>query len=79
MPEWLAAAVGNSDVALTFYDLRCGNRLYRGRRRWITQYVRDLPIPDPALPASQRAIAAAKAGEHALANLAISEAFDLST
>jgi len=76
---WLAAAVGNSDVALTFYDLRCGNRLYRGRRRWITQYVRDLPIPDPVLPASRRAIAAAKAGNHTLANQAILEAFDLAT
>jgi len=76
---WLAAAVGNSDVALTFYDLRCGNRLYRGRRRWITQYVRDLPIPDPTLPASLRAIAAAKEGNHTLANQAILEAFDLAT
>jgi adenine-specific DNA-methyltransferase len=41
----LALAVANSTFAVQFYDLRCGNRLYSGRRRFITQYLEDLPIP----------------------------------
>jgi hypothetical protein len=32
----------------------CGNRLYAGRRRWITQYVTRLPLPDPNTDAGQR-------------------------
>lgn len=42
----LALAVANSSVALQHYDLCCGNRLYAGRRRFITQYLEELPIPD---------------------------------
>jgi adenine-specific DNA-methyltransferase len=42
----LALAVANSTVALRHYDLCCGNRLYAGRRRFITQYLEELPIPE---------------------------------
>jgi hypothetical protein len=42
----LALAVANSSFALRYYDLCCGNRLYAGRRRFITQYLEGLPIPD---------------------------------
>lgn len=41
----LALAVANSTFTVTFYDVCCGNRLYAGRRRFITQYLEDLPIP----------------------------------
>lgn len=41
----LALAVANSSFALRYYDLCCGNRLYAGRRRFITQYLEELPIP----------------------------------
>lgn len=41
----LALAVANSSFALQYYDLWCGNRLYGGRRRFITQYLEDLPMP----------------------------------
>ncbi len=41
----LALAVANSDFAVRHYDTCCGNRLYAGRRRFVTQYLRDLPIP----------------------------------
>lgn len=54
-PEHLAhllIAVANSALGLRFYDTVCGNRLYSGRRRWITQYVARLPLPDPAAPLS---------------------------
>lgn len=58
---WLAAAVANSTFAETFYDHRFNNKLYAGRRRFITQYVEKFPLPDPALPLSQDIIARAKA------------------
>ncbi|HEX3734581.1 MAG TPA: N-6 DNA methylase [Solirubrobacterales bacterium] len=41
----LMLAVANSTFTLTFYDICCGNRLYAGRRRFITQYIENLPIP----------------------------------
>ncbi|HPB73742.1 MAG TPA: N-6 DNA methylase [Chromatiaceae bacterium] len=44
---WLAAAVGNSKFIERFYDYRFPNKLYAGRRRFITQYVEQFPLPDP--------------------------------
>jgi len=58
---WLAAAVANSTFAEAFYDHRFNNKLYAGRRRFITQYVEQFPLPDPALPLSKDIIASAKA------------------
>lgn len=58
---WLAAAVANSTFVEAFYDHRFNNKLYAGRRRFITQYVEQFPVPDPALPLSQDIIAHAKA------------------
>jgi hypothetical protein len=57
---WLALAVGNSRFALEFYDHRFNNRLYAHRRRFITQYVSEFPLPDPALPVSKEIIALAQ-------------------
>ncbi|MGF6880915.1 adenine-specific DNA-methyltransferase [Nocardia sp. GAS34] len=45
---YLLMGVANSALGLRFYDAVCGNRLYAGRRRWITQYVARLPVPDPS-------------------------------
>ncbi|WP_076477889.1 Eco57I restriction-modification methylase domain-containing protein [Williamsia sterculiae] len=56
----LMLAVANSSVGLRFYDEVCGNRLYSGRRRWITQYVRLLPVPDPTTPRSRAVIRLAR-------------------
>lgn len=47
----LALAVANSSFALQHYDLCCGNRLYAGRRRFMTQYLERLPIPDASAAA----------------------------
>lgn len=58
---WLACAVANSTFAESFYDHCFNNKLYAGRRRFITQYVEQFPLPDPALPLSQTIIARAKA------------------
>lgn len=44
---WLAAAVGNSTFVEFYYDLRFRNKLYAGRRRFMSQYVEEFPIPDP--------------------------------
>ncbi|MFD4407824.1 Eco57I restriction-modification methylase domain-containing protein [Nocardia sp. NPDC058499] len=44
----LMMGVANSALGVRFYDAVCANRLYSGRRRWITQYVSRLPLPDPA-------------------------------
>ena len=50
---WLAAAVANSTFAETYYDRCFNNKLYSGRRRFITQYVEQFPLPDPELPISK--------------------------
>jgi len=58
---WLAAAVGNSTFIEAFYDHRFHNKLYAGRRRFITQYVEEFPIPDPDGEIGRAIIEAAKA------------------
>lgn len=54
---YLLMGVANSALGLRFYDAVCGNRLYAGRRRWITQYVSRLPLPDPATPTAAGIVA----------------------
>ena len=58
---WLAAAVGNSTFIEAFYDHQFRNKLYAGRRRFITQYVERFPLPDPDGEIGQAIIKAAKA------------------
>jgi len=53
---WLALAVANSRLAETFYDHCFSNRLYARRRRFITQYVRRFPLPDPNTDLAQQMI-----------------------
>jgi hypothetical protein len=57
---WLAAAVANSTFIEAFYDHSFNNKLYSGRRRFITQYVEKFPLPDPSAPCSRRMIVLAK-------------------
>ena len=57
---WLAAAVANSTFAEAFYDHRFNNKLYAGRRRFITQYVEQFPLPDPHTQLAGRIINGAK-------------------
>jgi adenine-specific DNA-methyltransferase len=57
---YLMVAVANSTLGTRFYDEVCGNKLYSGRRRWITQYVEKFPLPDPRSPASCDLILAVK-------------------
>ncbi len=44
----VVTAVGNSSFCTWFYDRACGNFLYAGRRRFMTQYMERLPIPKPS-------------------------------
>lgn len=57
---WLAAAVANSSFIEAFYDHSFNNKLYAGRRRFITQYVERFPLPNPELPRSRTIVALAK-------------------
>ncbi len=57
---WLAAAVGNSSFIEQFYDIRFPNKLYAGRRRFITQYVRKFPLPDPDTSLGQEIVDGAR-------------------
>ncbi|WFP22921.1 N-6 DNA methylase [Gordonia hongkongensis] len=57
---YLMLAVANSKLGLRFYDEVCGNKLYSGRRRWMTQYVGRLPLPDPETTAARHLISATR-------------------
>ena len=57
---WLAAAVGNSTFIEAFYDHRFPNKLYAGRRRFVTQYVEQFPLPDPRSAVTREIIAKAR-------------------
>lgn len=57
---WLALAVANSSFIEAFYDHRFHNKLYAGRRRFMTQYVEQFPLPDPSGQESAKMIELAK-------------------
>lgn len=57
---WLALAVANSTFIEAFYDHKFNNKLYAGRRRFITQYVEQFPLPDPARAETQAIITMTK-------------------
>lgn len=57
---WLALAVANSTFIEEFYDHRFNNKLYSGKRRFVTQYVEKFPLPNPSTPDAKRAIALCK-------------------
>jgi len=43
---WLILAVANSSFIEKYYDYKFNNKLYSGRRRFISQYVNRFPLPD---------------------------------
>jgi|TARA_B110001469_G_C9635161_1_gene318326 adenine-specific DNA-methyltransferase len=59
--KWLLLGVLNSKFIEEFYDNKFSNKLYAGRRRYMTQYVSKFPIPDPASSGSKKIIEYAKA------------------
>ncbi len=52
---WLMLSVANSKTIETYYDIVLGERIYAGRRRFMSRHVRRFPLPDPSLEASQQA------------------------
>ena len=44
---YLLLGLANSELMARYHDLCFQNRLYAGRRRYITQYVENYPVPDP--------------------------------
>jgi tRNA1(Val) A37 N6-methylase TrmN6 len=57
---YLIQGVANSSTMARYHDLAFNNRLYAGRRRYISQYVERYPMPDPASEPAQRIVALAK-------------------
>lgn len=53
---WLTLGVFNSTFIEQFYDAHFANKLYSGRRRFMTQYVSEFPLPDPECEASRKVI-----------------------
>lgn len=53
---WLALGIGNSGFIEKFYDHKFNNKLYAGRRRFVTQYVEKFPLPNPELYLSKKII-----------------------
>ncbi|MDL1873181.1 methyltransferase domain-containing protein [Deltaproteobacteria bacterium PRO3] len=53
---WLILAVANSKFIEAFYDHKFNNKLYACRRRFMTQYVEEFPLPNPNTPASREMI-----------------------
>jgi hypothetical protein len=53
---YLLLAVANSTLMSRFHDLAFNNRLYSGRRRYITQYVAKYPYPALGHPASKELV-----------------------
>ncbi|MBI1373925.1 MAG: N-6 DNA methylase [Phycisphaera sp.] len=53
----LLLAVANSTFITSYYDTVFHNKLYAGRRRFMTQYVREFPLPDVRGPDAQRIVA----------------------
>ncbi len=56
----LLMAVANSSFIERFYDTSFNNKLYSGKRRFISQYVERFPVPDPTSKASIQIVAEVK-------------------
>lgn len=57
---YLLLAIANSSFIVPYYDVTCGNRLYAGRRRFLTQYVQKFPVPKLDTVLTQDIIGTAK-------------------
>lgn len=57
---YLILAIANSEIATQYYDTVFCNKLYARRRRFMTQYVADFPLPDIKSKLAQAVVAEAK-------------------
>lgn len=56
----LALAVANSEFIMKYYDIRFNNKLYSGKRRFMSQYVEQFPLPNSKSKEAQAAISLIK-------------------
>jgi hypothetical protein len=52
----LMLAVANSTLITRYYDVVFHNKLYSGRRRFMTQYVNQFPLPDRTSSVAQKLV-----------------------
>ena len=57
---YLILGVANSTLMASFHDVAFSNRLYSGRRRYITQYVSKYPLPPTGSLAARQIIGLVK-------------------
>jgi adenine-specific DNA-methyltransferase len=53
---FLIIGIANSKLMTLYHDAVFNNKLYSGRRRYLTQYVGKYPLPDPELPISKQIV-----------------------
>ena len=53
---YLALAIVNSHFIEEYYDAKFNTKLYSGKRRYMTQYVEQFPIPNPNTSEAKQAI-----------------------
>lgn len=53
---YLALAIVNSHFIEEYYDAKFNTKLYSGKRRYMTQYVEQFPIPNPNTTEAKQAI-----------------------
>lgn len=58
---WLVLAIANSRFIEDFYDVKFQNKLYSNKRRFISQYVEQFPLPNPELKLSKKLVSLAMA------------------
>ncbi|HFK1661943.1 Eco57I restriction-modification methylase domain-containing protein [Bacillus cereus] len=61
---YLATVVANSEFMCKFHEIEFQNQLYAGRKRYLTQYVGNYPLPDPNSVHSQKLIEIGKILTH---------------
>ena len=52
----LIEGVCNSSIMTKYHDAKFTNKLYSGRRRYLSQYIEEYPIPNPESNASKQII-----------------------
>ena len=57
---YLALAVANSSFIEKYYDVRFNTKLYSGKRRFMTQFVEQFPLPSTNSVQSVKAISLVK-------------------
>lgn len=58
---YLILGLANTNLMTRYHDLVFNNKLYSGRRRYLTQYVERYPLPELSDPFAQRIIESVKA------------------